>query len=598
MLRPISIWQPQIVAGEPSFVRPDPGPFPDHWAVRSAIPLRSPTRYRLCLLGESTAAGYLLAPEITPAGVLARLLGTDWDVVDLARTNERIDSLAATAEAALQLRPDAFVVFAGNNWNLLETPEWSPFYPSASGRRRVADALGDAPTEGGYERLAEGAARDLRRKVESLFASLDSLRVPVTVVVPEVNLRDWHPPHPVPWLPGHGIRDWYRLFDQVRGDLAAGRWDAGLLGAREMLALDGGICPTPFGLLGRALEALEHKDARPAYEAQADCARYPLLAQLAAPQARVTEQILLREQATLYGFPVVDLPRVFGADPRIPGRELFYDYCHLTVEGIDRLAAELARAFAVVVDDGRSEVSEATLTAAAIGAAVHGVHRGARGEIVRHWLRVALETSRDLAESILRDLVETRGSGLPALLTPGQLHEHVLSPQHGWRWVGLDAEVIAATREELGPSFVESRLGRPRIELWNPLDRFLPETMDLGDLPRRAMTRAPWPRTDLALVTDGPCTVDLVLRGSPGTAHLDLAGRRVASLTLEPTWSRHRLQLSTGAGLHRLSLQWPFPAERGEEALERIRRDLDRGKEASLHPVFGEIYDSKVESGY
>ena len=146
--RPISIWQPETRDGEAVFVRPEPGPFSDHYSARRVIPARCPRRRRLCLLGESTAAGYLLAPHLTPAVVLERRLGDGWEVVDLARTNERLASLADTAEAALQLTPDRFVVFAGNNWNLLETPEWSPYLPSTVARREIAERLRRATVEG------------------------------------------------------------------------------------------------------------------------------------------------------------------------------------------------------------------------------------------------------------------------------------------------------------------------------------------------------------------------------------------------------------------------------------------------------------------
>ena len=121
-----------------------------------AVPVAGRREKRLCLLGESTAAGYLLAPDLTPAKVLRRRLGDRWDVVDLARTNERLESLVDTAEAALQLDPDRLVVFTGNNWNLLETPGWSPHLPSTEARRRYGAAL----AKGGLLGPAQGAAQD------------------------------------------------------------------------------------------------------------------------------------------------------------------------------------------------------------------------------------------------------------------------------------------------------------------------------------------------------------------------------------------------------------------------------------------------------
>ena len=56
--RPISIWQPRGEGAELVFVRPEPLPLGDHFAARREIrPKRAQLPLRVCLFGESTAAG-------------------------------------------------------------------------------------------------------------------------------------------------------------------------------------------------------------------------------------------------------------------------------------------------------------------------------------------------------------------------------------------------------------------------------------------------------------------------------------------------------------------------------------------------------------
>ncbi|MFP5286267.1 MAG: hypothetical protein ACLGI9_11060, partial [Thermoanaerobaculia bacterium] len=62
-----------------------------------------------------------------------------------------------TVRASLQIQPDMLVIFVGNNWNLLETPEVSPYAPSVRARQRYAQALREGIE--GPVRLAEEELR-------------------------------------------------------------------------------------------------------------------------------------------------------------------------------------------------------------------------------------------------------------------------------------------------------------------------------------------------------------------------------------------------------------------------------------------------------
>ncbi len=538
-LKPISIWRPETIDGSPAFVRPAPGPFGDHYSDRLAIPLETPAPRRVCFFGESAAAGYLLAPDITPAGVLGLRLGPDYDVVDLARTNERIDTLVDTIQAALQLRPDVLVVFAGNNWNLLETPDWSPFFPVSESRQRYAAAV----RRGGLGSPVLEAQRALRVKVDRLFDCLLATGTRTVIVVPEVNLADWTTRQPVPWL-DEGLAAWYRLLVQAERALRRRDFAEARMSARRMLTLDGGSCPTAFRLLARAAEGLGDRDeAATASRAHVDSAHYPLLALLGAPQARHADQEMLADGARRAGFDCVDLREVFADGfGKPPGRALFYDYCHLTPHGINLAMSAVASAIAGDAGGGPIEISASVATRAAIGAAIHGVHRGARGPVVRHWMRAAIAEGR-AARQLLRDVVDARLASAPAVLTKGQLRDDPLTPQQGWKWKWLDAETLAAIEEVTGLEVLLGDRGAPKLELWNPLDRFLSDALDHDDAEGRATYRAPWPWTHLALLARGPCTIEMVVRGK-GTARLRSNGQCISRLQLRPQWTRWRVHVT------------------------------------------------------
>jgi hypothetical protein len=522
--RPIGIWQPRGESAELVFVRPEPLPLGDHFAARREIrPKRAQLPLRVCLFGESAAAGYLYAPHLTPATVLEgqlRAVAGDGaaEVVDLARTNETLGSLVATVESAVQIQPDVLVIFAGNNWNLLETPEVSPYAPSVAARQQFAEAW----REDGPRGPVALAARRLRGIVETAFERVAlvarAIGVPVVMVVPEVSLAGWESRQPVAWLTEAGegrpdmpragkpdrprsrhhspivaiptIAAWYRLLARGRRHLERGAWAAAARTAEAMLDLDGGGNPTSWRLLARArMGAGDQRAAATAARAEIDAAAYPTLAFLGAPQATTLAQDLLRQAARRHCFACVDLPAVFAlhTGSPLPGRRLFLDYCHLTAEGIEvamaavacevlRLAGMEAGAGGIGLAGAAGELGWRELlrrlpplrvpanveALARLGAAVHGSHRllavGAKIPFLESWCDAALDVSPGI-EAAMLDLIAARAAPLPAVLTPAQARnlasEHRLGLSHGWRWDHVDADAIEAIVASL------ERHGRP-----------------------------------------------------------------------------------------------------------------------------------------
>jgi hypothetical protein len=607
-------------------------------------PKRSELPLRVCFFGESVAAGYLYAPHLTPARVLEQHLqgiggAENFEVIDLARTNETLPGLAATVRSALQIQPDMLVLFVGNNWNLLETPEVSPYVPSVRARQRYALALRDSGLAGPVRLAAE----ELRRSAETTFGFIAEIAgvigIPVIVVIPEVNLADWETRQPVPWLPGDGTARWHALHDRAQSLLAAGSFLDAASMAREMLEVDGGTCSTSWRLLARAQEGLgDLESARRSCLAEIDASAYATLGFLSAPQATTAARDLLREMSRRHGFFPIDLRDLFAAHTGslLPGRRLFLDYCHLTAEGIHlamtAVAAEALNLSGMLEQDlswrdllarlPAPDVPSEVEATARLGAAIHTAHRllpvGPKGPILEHCLKAALDASPGIEETF-RDLLAVRAAPCPAVLTVEQ-QKNLASPyhltlQHGWRWDSLDADLLEAitavlerrglpAREDLTRQLLRHHairgegtdLAHPPFLHWEPLERFYPEVMDFEDLAQRATYRSPWPVSSFCLIWDGEQDLELGLTArlaQRGQVILAIGGEEIGRAEIGETWTRATLRIDRDVlrrGLNRLTLRWPAPPSAGEAALQAAIGKLELGLVADLHPVFGEVF--------
>ncbi|HXO28231.1 MAG TPA: hypothetical protein VOA80_12855, partial [Thermoanaerobaculia bacterium] len=316
-------------------------------------PRRSVLPHRICLLGESAAAGMFYRPRVTPASILARQLAEtagprQFEVIDLALPALTEQGLVEVAVASLQLNPSLLVVFAGNNW------VWSGLGPDLGSRAagRLTD-FQDAATAleergvPGLKDLAERRVRERAIRHVDLLARLAGLaKVPLVWVVPEVNLPDVDVPHPVYWLTGDGVRTWYRAYDRAMSRLAAGEYEAAALAGERLIALDGGACAASQGLLAKALWGLGRREsACAAFRAQVDAASWNHQFRRASGVSNAVMAVL-RDSCQRLGVTRVDLPDVFDlyCRPALPDRRMFLDHCHLTLEGMTVAMAAVAAA--------------------------------------------------------------------------------------------------------------------------------------------------------------------------------------------------------------------------------------------------------------
>jgi len=630
--QPISIWRPEKKEGNLVFVRPEPGPFGDHYATRRVIQaIPGSGSKRICFFGESVAAGYLYAPHLTPAAVLEHQLNSGqtaapFEVVDLARTNETLSSLVETVAASLQLDPQMLVLFVGNNWNLLETPQASAYAPSLKARQNYALHL----REKGWEGPLEAAMKACSKKALDALDHIAQLAgsIPVVVIVPEVNLVDWTSRQPAPWLPGIGNALWYELYQQAVGFLEKEEWDRAEQAGMDMLSLDDGICPTSFSIIGEARKGSGREAlAEQAFRAEVDSAAYASNCFLDAPRANTMVRRTLHFASGMHGFHTVDLKGVFGV---LPDREWFVDYCHLTAKGIEKAMALTAREIldqfevdgpAVFPDYPLAPEAEAL---AMFGAAIHGAHRllaiGSKRALIRYWCERALETSPAIA-AVMVQFVQARCAPCPAVMTGAQQFinqsSYALNLQHGWKYDYLDVEVIAAVEESLtNKGFAEAdevsvllveQLGFNRswkelapYYLWEPLEQAFPEIMVLNDLPSRAFYRFPWPVTGFCLIGRDALELEITLRlvhENSGQTAFSVNGKFLAMVETNAKWQTHRLVVPAymmNQILNEITLHWPMPGIDGETGMERFTERLEMGWDADPHPIFGEIATLKA----
>lgn len=643
---PISIWQPSFDGEELAFVRPPILPLGDHYAdCISFLQQKKAGTTRICFFGESVATGYLYAPVVSPAKILDHFLAATcgsapFEVIDLARTNETLGGLLATVESAAQLRPDVLIIFVGNNWTMLETPELSPYFPEVEARLFFAQTL----RADGMSGLVQEANWRVIQKATAVFSRIaaisKALGSKVILITPEVNLADWENRQACPWLPGNCTTEWYQFFEKAKKALQKESWAPAIQAGWEMEKLDGSLCPTTYRLLYRAfLGQREEALAREVAQAEIDCNRYVGLCFLGAPQINSGFRKLQQKIAEQHQFARVDLPSIFEQHTGscLPGRRMFLDYCHLTLEGMHVAMAATAIEVIRVLDrpeqyldwpsllKSASEypVAAETDATAKFGAAIHSAHRllsiDKDNEILKYWCSAALDASLGIQEAMLA-FFAARINPIPAVLTAAQ-HQNFNSPypllmQHGLKYNYLDAPLLKVLEQLLDiPEAIKesmdcthTELIHPPFYLWAPVERLYPEAMQVPSLPGQAFFRATWPNSSFALpmVVSTALQLEITLRlptipgwerKRRGKVLVKIDENPIAKVWVNEKWTKIVLPIKpiqSSSCIARLSLIWPALPPCGNEALEGALKRLESGQLADLHPVFGEVFSLKI----
>lgn len=574
----------------------------------TALPLR------VCLIGESTAAGSLYAPHLTPAIVLEEQLreitgAREYEVIDLTDVDMTAaggkHDLVRAAVAAVRLNPAVFVIFAGNNW----LTQMRPFTNSTRDHLlRFASAYREAGVRGIMESCDRDGASHYQGVMRNLAHIAATAGIPTIIVIPEGNHRDWERGVPVAWLSGERTSQWHALYRQAlaltkTGDTPA--CDSLATLAERMIALDEGTCPISHRLLGNAHVARgRFADAREAFIREVDSAAWTAEA---LPGVGSTVREILRKDSASDGLTRIDLPDIFAEYcGGIPGRELFLDYCHLTLRGIKvamaAVASQILRLTAASQENAyewRSLVRQlpdprihpARDALAKFLAAMHALHWERRSDglspLPGYWCEAALRSWNGMHELMVEyvatrippasisglSVAEQRFFGRHRRLEDGS---HLLDGE-GRRLgrVNLDPsgiELICSvlersghrTRDAITKMLVEQHVARGDVELVNPYYHWT--TMDhLTDLQRYSLTdngyglyQAFWPASHFCFVSDSSRDAQLnftvrapqmavgIADANTGVAHATVSvnGHHAATLPIGHRWTCHAFSVA------------------------------------------------------
>ena len=629
----VGIWRRASDTRTAAFVRrKDAARDWNNWASKEAIEPKR-TKWRIVLVGESVARGFLYDPGFTPAAALEGMLvsrfgATEIDVVDLARTNQTIEPLRTLLAQCLSLRPDVVVIFAGNNW-----------------RPQLADA--DIPyvdgllREGGVPAMKtfldlrrEQAARQFVSEANRFLAANDVASI---WVVPEFNLGDWTDPvADAPLLKADGNRRWRDLEKQASLAAAAGDLARAEELAEAMTALDRGTNAVPLRILAECRRAAgDGSGFRRYLELCRDAEGWNPAFQYS-PRVTSAIQDALRAGSSGPRHAVVDLPEVFSLhlDGALPDRRMFLDYCHLTAEGINLAMAEVAsrissmlpgqavppRAFAALSGGPSAKVEGQ----ASLLAAVHNAHFYQRQEVVDYWLQRAVRSWPESREVIVR-FVDFQMRRSPAVACKSALEMLALEEPDTLRYLSLHgkrldftlgnaaAKCLAASSQDEIRAREHSIAGGPR-----ELTDFYYSSAAVGSSDRAWVSSsfatnrgsasifasAFWERSRFVFFAEAgqPAEVKLTFRvphfaARGGDVEVVVNGQRVARTGAARKWQTLAVsvpgELIVG-GLNEIVLIWPEPDESADEALSQAADVLSARRLPRFHPVFGEIHSLLV----
>jgi hypothetical protein len=637
----VGVWERQTEDGQAVYVRPPNG---DPWKLWADVERISPKgrKSRVVFIGESVARSFLLDPFFNCAAALETLLQTatgaaDVEVVDLARNGLSFNQLPDLYQSAFALEPDAFVIFAGNNWQI-------PNYGSSLGFENLSAILRGG---GSWRQVAERVDEAVSNEVRALVCKLAELsagrEIPVVFVIPEFNLLDWQRESSWqnPLLTGAEMERWRGLREEARKALDDGgdACRAAAL-AGQMIQLDEGMSPAGLEILARCrLRQGKPAEARALLEKASDVALYLPVHKVARCYS-VTQEALRREVAR-HGFALVDLPRRMEeyTGGEVPGNRFFLDYCHMSVEGIRLAMASTAEKLLPLL--GKTEcswtklnghdfqVAPGVLAQAHFRAAVWNARYGQGYDLLRFHCDEAARHAPTVAR-LMRSLAESHVRSAPYFMCRGA-QELAASQDTSLLMQSLavlaigtplgDKELYlplvealtdaAARYEPRARETVESLYREEHAAGSHETDLLqkqycetTPVQLEHGWQERFTFFKAFQPETQFRLVCPESGAVELSLtcrvrgaeEGNGSVVRLLVNGRAVQSFHASARWQTRKIEIpraAVKAGFNAVVLEWPAPHDSKAERAERVAQQLEFAADwqtfPEIYPVYGEV---------
>ncbi|QXU43264.1 hypothetical protein [Pedobacter sp. D749] len=619
----IGIWSLQNTVDKPTYVRDIKFYNEWHlWANASMINLLK-EKNRIVLLGESVARGYFYDPYYNPAKALEKFL-CDQDIypaseiIDLARTSLDLTGLYDIFNSCIKLQPDVVIIFAGNNW-------WTELGGS------IMDYLSnqvDRQSQPSVEAVKEYLEGELKKRVEEFIddtvAKAKAHKFRIVFVIPEFNLLDWKSTKSeqiISRLDCDNTSVWVQKKIEAEQALRNGDYVQLEAFSQGLIALDK-THPIGYELLATSAINLGNFDlARKALEDARDTAI--VFRSSSKPRIFSTIKHTILAKAESYpSLEVVDSLDVLTPGAKVlPNRDIFLDYCHLTIKGIDLTMQAVAKLLTGVdkYNCGYPEMQlpEHVVPMAHLFAAIHNAHLGQNDEIVtdhclkavksakvRKFMPLYIDMSTRRLQSILCNSFEQ-------IIINGDLEQYqkgtelLHAPNNKKLDLILVDAMISALKTfglDLEKSTSELRIAEHGLiteinllESFYLLDEHSPPVVM-----ERAFYQARQLESNFLMVISNVRQVELNLitrttndNYSSNNLELCLNGQLMASFSLTKDWAHHKILLSPDAlstGNNVLSIKWPIANDSFSSLLinKRSLKTVDDYFNAMFH-VFGEI---------
>jgi hypothetical protein len=618
----VGIWQRESHDSAAPFVRDVTGDSWRLWADVAEIPAKS-SKQRVVLLGESVARGFFYDPHINPAMVLQSMLNRateaeSFEVIDLARIDLSLAPLLELARSALELEPDAIVVFAGNNWHPISTLK-------ADQLREIALLVRN---RGSWVAVKSYLEQLLRHQVERFLADLGAITrqrgIPVVFLIPEFNLMDWVSDATAPPLLNDAkLHQWFRTRKQAEQAVEEQKFDEGARLARILVELDGATTPVGFNIESKCrpdpveLRRLK-ENARDAVIA---------LTKHQSPRCFGVVQKVLREKAAAHGISIVDVPREFENHlGGLPDRRLFHDYCHLTLEGMnvamsvtgEHLLTLLSRPHKSqqsILED-HYPVSSRVVSEASFLAALHNANLGNRRALIRYHLDKAIEFDQDIVKMMwlymdfqlrstpsplcgsFEEMARTASPSVLSMLLRSSRHEKATEFRLLEELVrGISGVQPEASKYAQAMLAAEHKVSQQRLDLLQP--PYIGPPAELSwDQKRYGYYRSCTRESKFIFICNGAPGIELQItsrtHGSPGGREIviKINGHPVHEFKGRSTWLTVVFTLPEKylqQGTNELEIVWPEDGWASAERIPRTLASLEEGRIAEAGPIFGEV---------
>ncbi len=606
--------------------------------------------YRVCLVGESVAAGMFFSPNINPAQVLNSILNQDKpnkaglvEVIDLSRNAMRVEMLIDVIDAAAQLNPDVIVVFAGNNFcrdHTLGRPD----------QKEISQQQIHAANKQGATGLVDNFTKEL---TEATSATLNTIvrnakynGSKLLWLIPTTN-PSWQRLAPVHWLGNGHTPQWHELFNYALYALKQNNYKKALKLALTMLNLDDETNPTTHRLLniaylglGQTVPAAKH--AQSEIDVDAALQRNSFLS----PGIQSCVKTLIAKNVKQHGFTCIDLETVFSEynNTLNASGELFVDYCHLTVKGMQvamsAVAAYVPNArinnWKDLLQSSKSfPIAQKHVARGMFEAAIYTSHMQHNLHTQNYpiHLRQRFSQALNLWEGLRETMTEYVRMRHGAVTTEVSKYSHQIVASANslldygiLQWIhGIDSQTIEAICGALDDAGHDGKallndyqqydnkkllkgidLTNPRYIKYYCRDGLVDWDPERGTYRTQPYLRAYWPQLPLVFSMAKAMSLNCRLtcrvphygeQEKKRRVHVSINGQRIAEFTVTHNWTQNKFSIAAELvrkGFNDIQIDWPTLPSNDNQALKNTIEKFQIFGRADWYPIFGEVFSFHI----